>query len=91
MDNEETEYWRKVRVKGQVHRAKQRKSAPETLDKAGVKYTVKNDGSHLIVQTTTEKLIDFWPSNGYWIVRGETIRRVGIQKLIQYTQGKNHG
>lgn len=51
-----------------------------------VKFESKNNGVHLIIQC--EPKIDFYPSTGLWTVRGNTKKRRGVRKLIQYIKEK---
>jgi len=44
----------------------------------------KNGGSHVILMTQT-RVVDFWPGNELWIVRGSKKRQYGIDELIAFT------
>jgi len=57
-----------------------RENSQDILIERGIKFTVKNEGAHLIVEGK-ESIIDFWPGTGKFITRnGKTGR--GVFTLI---------
>lgn len=70
--------WRSVKAAGQAKRADNRKSSPQLLAEAGIAFTAKNDGAHLIVGG-----FDFWPGTGLFMPRGGGKRRYGVRNLIK--------
>ena len=66
------DYWRDVRpfmkARSASKRPNNREASAEILREAGVKFTSKNDGIHLIVEGKV-CLIDFWPGTGKFITR----------------------
>ena len=58
--------------------------APAKLKAAGLAFELKNGGSHVILMTQT-RVVDFWPGNELWIVRGSKKRQYGIDELIAFT------
>jgi len=55
----------------------------KTFATAGIKYTSKNKGQHLILQTK-HGLIDFYPDSGRWQVRLTKQQARGTQTLINF-------
>ena len=53
------------------------------LKSAGIVFDVRNEGAHLIVEST-EGLIDFWPGTGRWIVRKSGFKEYGVRNLIKF-------
>jgi hypothetical protein len=84
------DYWRDVtpsmKERSQKKRADNREASATILDEAGIGYTTKSDGTHLIV-TAGGKTVDFWPGTGLWIVRATGLRRRGVRQLIQLLGG----
>lgn len=84
-DDDMGAYWRGVKAASQAKRADNRESSSaELLREAGVHFTAKNGGAHLIVRTDGGHVIDFWPGTGLWIMRGSTQRHGGVRKLIKF-------
>jgi hypothetical protein len=54
-----------------------------------VVYESKNGGAHLIVQGN-HHVIDFWPSTGLWIIRGEKTKHRGVYNLLKNGGVKTH-
>lgn len=75
------EYFSDLKKAGQLKRASNRDNSAALLTHAGVKFEAKSDGIHLIVDYVDGK-IDFWPGTGLWIVRSNSQRGRGVQKLI---------
>jgi hypothetical protein len=65
-------------------RAANREFSPKLLDEAGIKYTVKNNGAHLIIWRPEDTCIDFWPGTGKWIERPNKISGRGVKSLINF-------
>ena len=77
--------WREVKDASKVKRANNRAGSADRLNSAGIAYTSKNGGAHLIVQGNSE-VIDFWPGTGLWVARPGNMRQYGVAKLIKYAQ-----
>ena len=76
------DYWRDVGPVHQKRRAHNRNDGRAALDAAGIRYQVRNDGAHLIV----ESRVDFWPGTGRWRFRtGE--KGWGVQPLLHALMG----
>lgn len=69
----------------QEKRAGNRYDSAAILSRAGIMFESKNMGAHLIVLAGRQE-VDFWPGTGLWIVRGETARRRGVRKLVEYVE-----
>lgn len=52
------------------------------LQENGINFESKNEGIHLII----ENKIDFWPSTGLWIVRGQSKKKRGVFRLLKYLE-----
>lgn len=52
------------------------------LTEEGISFERKNNGAHLIVETSNGK-IDYWPGTGRWISR-KGDRGFGIAKLLSH-------
>lgn len=65
-------------------RARNQAFSPTLLDDEGISYVVKNHGTHLIV-THNDLTVDFWPSTGKWIFRGDVKKPSGrgVRQLIK--------
>lgn len=81
--SETAEFWRDVKEARQRKRADNRAGSAELLTEAGIAFEDKNMGAHLIVNTRSGA-IDFWPSTGLWIVRGQSRRSYGVRNLIKH-------
>ena len=57
-------------------------SSTDILTQRGIRFESKNGGVHLIVYAG-ERVVDFWPSTGKWIVRGGRTGR-GVFKLLKH-------
>ena len=77
--------WRQFKKE---NRASNTQSSTDFLLKNGISFQSKNGGAHLVVFAGNND-IDFWPSTGLWIVRGEKKRQGGVRNLIAYV--KNQG
>lgn len=66
-------------------RAKNTQSSTELLEVSGIKFTTNNGGVHLIVKAG-RRVVDFWPSTGLWIVRGDKKKHRGVMRLISYAR-----
>jgi len=56
-------------------------SSTDLLIKNNICFDSKNNGAHLVV-SHKNKIADFWPSTGKWIVRGNSQYQRGVFKLI---------
>lgn len=53
------------------------------LDSKGVNYVTHNGGAHLMI-SEAGAIIDYWPSTGLWICRGNPYKHRGVQSLLRY-------
>lgn len=75
--------WQKQKA---AKRSSNTEQSTETLKRAGMIFRSHNAGSHLEVLAGS-KTVDFWPSTGLWIVRGQAdYRRRGVRKLIDFVE-----
>lgn len=73
--------YKAMRESKQAKHSANRELYAKLLEQAGIKYTTKNYGVHLMVEGGAIGIIDFWPGTGRWQTRsGEKGR--GIGKLI---------
>lgn len=69
-------------------RASNTQSSTELLEKHGISFQSKNGGAHLVVWAGNYD-VDFWPSTGLWIVRGQdTYRHRGVRKLVDFVKSR---
>lgn len=79
-----------LRVEKQQKRRDNTLYSTALLQRAGVLFTVKNGGAHLVVLAGPHE-VDFWPSTGLWIVRGQKAKRGGVRKLIEFVERSRQG
>lgn len=82
-DDSMGDFWRDVKAAQQAKRADNRTSSRDLLTAAGITFAERNNGAHLIVQTPCGT-VDFWPGTGLWIVRGSTLKRRGVRRLMHF-------
>lgn len=85
------DFWNDLRAIDKEEREFNKTNHREGLDYYGIKYTVKNNGFHLIVECDN-KTVDFWPSTGRWKDR-KGKKGKGLINLVKYlnayfTEGK---
>ena len=71
------------REESQRRRARNRDGSASMLKAAGVSFTAKNNGAHLIVEVD-DRTIDFWPGTGLWIDRATQERKRGVRPLLAH-------
>lgn len=71
--------WREMK---QVKKELNLKQSTALLKDTAVKFESKNEGTHLIVESTKGK-VDFWPSTGLWITR-KGKRGRGVFALLEF-------
>lgn len=76
------EYFNDMREHSKEKREKNRNSAPAILHNAGLSFTEKNNGAHLIVEDCN-LIVDFWPGTGKYIPRGNAPAGRGIFNLLK--------
>lgn len=88
------DFWRNAKQHSQGKRATNVAYAHKRLTELGIKFEAKNYGQHLIV-TGAHQTIDYWPSTGKWIARGNDThlegKGRGIRGVIKRCQLINHG
>ena len=68
--------WKKAKL------ANNRNSSLELIKQTGLKFEIKNNGSHLVV-FHDDSAIDFWPSTGLWIFRKTKWKGRGVFNLLK--------
>lgn len=71
-----------LKQRGQRKRASNREKSTKILEEAEINFTVQNNGAHLII-TYLDKIVDFWPGTGLWIVR-HGHRGRGVYNLLKH-------
>jgi hypothetical protein len=79
--NESSEKWAEHKKRSQEKRASNRAASAEILARVGVKFESKNQGAHLVVESSRGK-IDFWPGTGKWILREGGVTGRGVNNLL---------
>lgn len=77
-----------MREDKQAKRTANREQSAKILEQAGVKYTTRNFGVHLIVEGGAAGVIDFWPGTGRWQARSGKKGR-GVGNLLSTISGSN--
>lgn len=81
--DDDGDIWRAHRQARAEKRAANRQSSAEILAAAGIAFTSKNFGAHLIVQHGSER-IDAWPGTGLWRTRSKPqIEGRGVRQLLK--------
>lgn len=83
--SETTGMYRALHELNKQVKRKRTNDAPNKLAAAGLTFSDKNMGAHLIVSTGSG-IVDFWPANEAWIPRGSGTRQYGIDELIAYAK-----
>lgn len=74
---------RKIR---QEKRSCNKEQSTELLKQSGINFKSHNAGVHLEI-LAGNRVIDFWPSTGLWMVRGGSkYKHRGVRKLIEYIE-----
>jgi hypothetical protein len=85
----EEEYWRDVKPvmieASKQKRAQNREMSAKILTHVGISYESKNQGAHLIL-SAGDKVINFWPGTGLWVIRGSKKQHRGIRHLIAHVK-----
>lgn len=82
--SEMAEFWRDVKGFYQDKRRTNLQSSTEIIKKAGIPFTSKNNGIHLIVMERW----DFWPSTGLFIDRQTKKKGRGVFNLLKRANPK---
>lgn len=77
------EFFNDMRKAKKEKRASNTEQSTELLKKHKIGFQSKNGGAHLVV-TAGNYDVDFWPSTGLWIIRGEKKRHGGVRNLIDF-------
>lgn len=81
-DSDCVEVFRAMKEHSKAKRASNRENSQKFLIEAGIPFTEKNDGAHLIVEGHS-CFIDFWPGTGRWNSRDGS-KGFGVRNLIQH-------
>lgn len=76
-----------------IKQAKRASNTPDStamLRAAGILFRAYNGGVHLKL-LAGDKLVNFWPSTGLWMVEGNTRKSRGVRKLINYVKANTEG
>lgn len=82
------EVFNEMRLAKKERRANNTQDSTAMLQGNHIAFESHNAGAHLVIDAGVCK-IDFWPSTGLWIVRGNKKRHGGVRKLIQYVRTVN--
>lgn len=74
-----------LKEQGKARRASHRETSPAMLEEAGIPFSERNNGAHLIVEGK-DCFIDFWPGTGRWKARTGTAG-FGVRNLIKHILG----
>lgn len=74
-----------MREAKKAKRASNTHNSTDLLTRNKVSFQSKNGGAHLIVWAGNYD-VDFWPSTGLWIVRGEKKRHGGVRSLVDFVK-----
>lgn len=85
MDDESDEWGTRERKDRAAKRKSNQEWSTAELKRCGFRIQVFNGGVHIRV----EKDVDFWPSTGLWMHKGE--KRRGIKELVKFLQNRNQG
>ncbi len=77
-----TELYESCRKARQAKRRDNRAFSTDLLREHGIPFVSRNMGAHLIV-TYKEKVVDFWPGTGRFIIRGEHTKQRGVRVLLK--------
>ena len=77
------EGWAEWRQAKQEKKRSNLAASTKMLTDAGIAFTVHNNGIHLVLQKGADT-IDFWPSTGLWLKRGNKTKSRGIKTLITF-------
>jgi hypothetical protein len=80
--------WKGVRAERQAQNRARLEATEPMLRAAGLAWSTKNDGEHLIILTKAARRVDLWPSTGLWIT-WDMRRGHGVEQLIN-TLNKEH-
>jgi hypothetical protein len=86
MDDDIRDLWAAHRELSKQKRASNREESARILREAGLTFTTKNEGAHLVV-VRLAVVVDFWPGTGLWISRNPAKRGRGVQPLINFLKG----
>ena len=80
MSEEIGEIFYAMKEAGKERRRKNRKNGLEKVEKKGLRYTVHNDGAHIVIAGR----IDYWPGTGLFKDRITGKRGRGVKKLMKH-------
>ena len=78
--SESSEDWAAYKAQQKLERAQRRASGEQQLKNRGIKYTVHNDGAHIVIEEGGA-IFDYWPGNTRWRMRPYR-SDFGVDKLI---------
>lgn len=85
MSSEDSKMWKAYKAMKSSERKARRDAAPDMLRKAGISFSLHNEGAHIVLYTKDGSAIDFWPGTTKWATR--TIPKVsdyGIDTLLKH-------
>lgn len=56
--------------------------AGAALKEAGINWSSNNHGVHMII-SHNNITVDFWPTTGLWLLRGQRKRNYGVRSLVR--------
>ena len=84
--SEMAEIWGDLRKIRQEKKRANLSSSTAMLEQNGIRFTSNNGGIHLVLSSGSE-VIDYWPSTGLWMIRGNPRKHRGVNRLIAYMKG----
>jgi len=66
--SESSEDWAAYKAQQKLERAERRATAERQLQRTDIKYTVHNDGAHIVIEEGGA-IFDYWPGNTRWRMR----------------------
>jgi len=74
--------WKEVNQYRKEKRELNRQNSADILKEKGIHFERKNMGAHLIINHNN-KIVDFWPGTGKWIIRKTNKKGRGIFNLLK--------
>ena len=81
----DSELWARFKLSRQNKREDNVESSTQLLVDNNIAFTSYNFGIHLAIKRVT-CIVDFWPSTGKWIVRGQKGFKRGVHKLLKFLE-----
>lgn len=76
--------FRAMRDDSKARRARNRAYGAAGLLAAGVRFSTRNQGDHLMIEEPGRRRIDYWPGTGLWKEASGRHSGRGINSLLKY-------